>query len=369
MQEYTLYLDESRNYDKTYVTVSGIIVKNSDIEIIDTGISEAKLCIWDKNYIEKNTPTLHCVDLTTLKNYSYNPKNKVLSKRLDLAHDYSIFKNTDASDIKSKYNNVHSRLCKILREINSTIIGCLIDYNKFQYLYGDQAEKIESELFVEVAMQETIENYAHFLYKNNGIGSIVYESRTGIDAYTNRSLDFKMYDNFCKIKSGNKGISFINQDKLSKTIRYLNIHSKKENIAGLQLADFIAYHIAAMKPFWASKCNYKNEKALQTQPEFQRKIYERLYNGNYSLAEKDLRSYFGMKYLPYDFEYLEDLRNEHSKLSKAYDNLKTERNKLNRKNKELQAHKDNLIKEKSELAEENRKLKEKLEILLKNRPE
>lgn len=124
-----------------------------------------------------------------------------------------------------------------------------------------------------------------------------------------------------------------------------------------------------MKPFRASKWDLKNEKAIQTQPEFQRKIYERLYNGNHPLAEKDLRSYFGMKYLPYDFEYLRELKDERSRLSKACDNLKTERNNLNRKNKELQAHKDNLVKERNELAAENKKLKEHLEILLKNRSE
>lgn len=126
------------------------------------------------------------------------------------------------------------------------------------------------ELFFEVAMQETMENYAHFLYKNNGTGSVVYESRNDEKAKTDRSPDFKMYQNFCQIKSGNKGISFMNQSMMAKTIRYLSIFSKQDNVAGLQLADFIAYNTTAVKSFFKDN----------NMTEFQNKIAERLYNGN-----------------------------------------------------------------------------------------
>ncbi len=114
-------------------------------------------------------------------------------------------------------------------------------------------------------MQETVENYAHFLYKNNGTGSVVYESRNDENAKTDRSPDFKMYHNFCQIKSSNKGISFMNQSMMAKTIRYLNIFSKRDDVAGLQLADFIAYNTTAVKSF--IKDNNKTE--------FQRKIAEK----------------------------------------------------------------------------------------------
>ncbi len=53
--EYTLYLDESRNDEGTYFAVSGIIIKNEDIDILNAGILEAKHCIWDDEFSKKNS--------------------------------------------------------------------------------------------------------------------------------------------------------------------------------------------------------------------------------------------------------------------------------------------------------------------------
>ncbi|MCM1123617.1 MAG: DUF3800 domain-containing protein [Eubacterium sp.] len=347
MEEYTLYLDESKNSNETCFAVSGIIIKNSNIEQLDTAILEIKQCIWDDAYIKRCSPVLHCVELTTIKNCCWNKKN-LLTYVKHFPH-YSALIKEDSATIKKIYNNVYSKLCRTLKQIDGTIIGCSIDINKFKYIYGENF-RIDSELFYEVAMQETIENYAHFLYMNNGIGSLVYESRNDENSKTNRSPDFKMYNNFCKIKSSNKGITFINQDMMSKTIRYLNIFSKQDDIAGLQLADFIAYNTAAVKSF------FDNNKMT----EFQNKIADRLYNGSVEINEKDLRSYFGMKYLPYDFEYLKELEKERLKLKKALDSVKNEKNKILEKNK-------NLANAKNKLIQENEKLKEQIRELSKNR--
>ena len=252
--EYTLYLDESRNDEGTYFAVSGIIIKNEDIDILNAGILEAKHCIWDDEYIEKLKPVLHCVELTTIKNCCWN--NRYLSSYVHSHPQYTHLQTRSASDIRSMYNGVYSKLCKLVKTINGTVIGCSIDINKFKYLYGGDF-KVNSELFFEVAMQETVENYAHFLYKNNGTGSVVYESRNDENAKNDRSPDFKMYHNFCQIKSSNKGISFMNQSMMAKTIRYLNIFSKRDDVAGLQLADFIAYNTTAVKSF--IKDNNKTE--------------------------------------------------------------------------------------------------------------
>lgn len=346
MDEYTLYLDESKNTEGTYFTVSGIIIKNKEIELLNTAILETKKCIWGDEYVEKHCPVLHCVELTTIKNCRWNKKQ--LSSYIRHYPHYSILQNESSAAIKSIYDNVYSKLCKALKDINGTIIGCIIDITKFKYLYGDNF-KIDSELFFEVAMQETIENYAHYLYEINGIGSIVYESRNNETAQTDRSPDFKMYNNFCKIKSNNKGISFINQDMISKTIRYLNILNKKENVAGLQLADFIAYNIVSAKSLFDNV----------NKTEFQKKIYDRLYNGNFAIDEKDLRSYFGIKYLPYDFEHIKELENERIKIKNSLDSIKAEKRDLMKQNK-------NLCNEKNRLIEENKKLKEQINILLQN---
>lgn len=42
MDEYTLYLDESKNKEQTLFTISGIIIKNSNIDNLNHGMYEAK---------------------------------------------------------------------------------------------------------------------------------------------------------------------------------------------------------------------------------------------------------------------------------------------------------------------------------------
>lgn len=343
MDEYTLYLDESTNADGTCFAVSGIITKNDMISKLNSNILDAKKCIWSEEYISQQHPILHCVELTTVRNCMWNRKN--LALYIKQHPHYSSFQSMENKIIKDTYNNVYSRICKTLKEIDGVTIGCSVDINKFKYLYGDKFH-IDSELFFEVAMQETIENYAHFLYTNNAIGSIVYESRSNKNEKTNRSADFKMYNNFCKIKSSNKGISFINQDMLSKTIRYLNIFKKSDDIAGLQLADFIAYNTTSAKSFFDG--NNKTE--------FQNKIINRLYNGAVELSEKDLRPYFGMKYLPYDFEYLTKTENECSKLKKSLESIKCEKNRLLKMNTNLYNEKNRLIEENKNLKAQNKEL-------------
>ena len=54
MDEYTLYLDESKNREKTLFLISGIIIKNSEIDNLSTAINDAKKCIWDECYIKNN---------------------------------------------------------------------------------------------------------------------------------------------------------------------------------------------------------------------------------------------------------------------------------------------------------------------------
>ena len=93
--------------------------------------------------------------------------------------------------------------------------------------------------------------------------------------------------------------------------------------------------------------------------EFQKKIYERLYNGNFISAEKDLQSYFGVKYLPYDFEHIKELENERLKIKNSLDSIKSEKRELLKQNK-------NLFNEKNRLIKENNRLREQLSTLSQN---
>lgn len=346
MEEYTLYLDESKNKDKTLFLISGIIIKNSEICKLNSAINDAKKCIWDEKYINSKHPVLHCVELSTIKDSRNN--KKFLSTYLNLHPTFSVLEPKSSTEIKTIYDNVYNICCKAIKDAECITIGCLIDIEKFKYIYGESIYPKE-ELLFEVAMQEIIENYAHFLHSNKSVGNIVYESRNDEFALTEKSPDFKMYNNFCKLKACNKGISFMAQETISKTIRYFYMHGKHEDIPGLQFADFVAYNI--LQSINRTKEQYT---------EFMNKISDRLYNGGHDLHDKDLWDYFGLKKLPYDFQSIHSLENEITKLKKSNDNIKIERNNLIKKNNLLTEGKNKLINQNETLKAEVKRLKTEL---------
>lgn len=329
MDEYTLYLDESKNSEKTLFIIGGIIIKNSDIVKLDSAINDVKKCIWDEEYINNNHPVLHCVELSTIKNSRNN--NRFMSTYINLHPTLSILGQKSSSEIKNIYDNVYNICCRSLKTIKCVTIGCLVDIDKFKYIYGNSIYPKEDILF-EVALQEIIENYSHFLLSNKSVGNIVYESRNDEFALTEKSPDFKMYNNFCKIKACNKGVSFIDQEIIAKTIRYLYMYDKKEDVPGLQFADFVAYNI--LQSITRTSKQYT---------EFMKKISDRLYNGGHELNDKDLRDYFGLKKLPYDFQKIHLLEDENTTIKKSHDNIKTERNNLIKKNNLLAEEKNRLV--------------------------
>ncbi len=343
MEEYTLYLDESKNKEKTLFLISGIIIKNSEIGKLNSAINDAKKCIWDEKYINSNHPVLHCVELSIVKDSRSN--KRFLSTYLNLHPTFSILEAKSSIEIKAIYDNIYNIYCKAIKDVGCNTIGCLIDIEKFKYIYGESIYPKE-ELLFEVAMQEIIENYAHFLLNIKGVGNIVYESRNNELALTEKSPDFKMYNNFCKIKACNKGVSFIDQEIIAKTIRYFYVYSKKDDIPGLQFADFVAYNI--LQSINRTKAQYS---------EFMRKISERLYNGGHDLSDKDLRDYFGLKKLPYDFQSVHNFESEIATLRKSNDNIKIERNNLIKKNNLLTKGKNKLITQLDDSKEEIKRLK------------
>lgn len=343
MDEYTLYLDESKNNEKTLFIIGGIIIKNSDIVKLNSAINDAKKCIWDEIYINDNHPVLHCVELSTIKNSRNN--KRFMSTYINLHPTLSILGQKSSSEIKTIYDNIYNICCRSLKTIKCVTIGCLVDINKFKYIYGNSIYPKEDILF-EVALQEIIENYSHFLLSNKSVGNIVYESRNDEFALTEKSPDFKMYNNFCKIKACNKGVSFINQETIAKTIRYLYMNSKQEDIPGLQFADFVAYNMIQ-----------SINRTTEQYTEFMKKISSQLYNGGYDVSDKDLREYFGLKQLPYDFQKIHLLEDENTTIKKSYDNIKTERNNLIKKNNLLIEGKNKLVTQLEDYKAEIKRLK------------
>lgn len=338
MEEYSLFLDESKNNSNTIFIIGGFIIKNSEIDKLNEYILNIKKCIWNDDYISNNHPILHCTNINTANSYRANKnKNKVISKFKFL----DILCNKTPDEIKEIYNNIYIKLCETVKNLEIIPLGCILNLDKYKFIYDNYLDG-QHEMFFEVAMQQIVENFSYFLYRHRGVGNIIYESRNG-QTESKNSNNSKMFDNFCKIKICNKGISFISQKTISETVKYMNMFSKYDDVAGLQLADFIAYEFM----------NRGNDINIDNYPEFTKKIFSKLYNGEFHLEDKDLRYYFGLRKLPFDYDLIVLQQNQIEKLNKSNKNLKNKINKMLKSNELLKESKQKLI-------DENNKLRQKI---------
>ena len=114
-------------------------------------------------------------------------------------------------------------------------------------------------------------------YHKNAVGNIKYESREN-------SQNIAMSQHFHQIKA--IGTMYVNSRSIQKYIRNIDFPSKQENIAGLQLADFIPNQIAKKS---INKKIYANTK------DFNANIYRKTYDG--ACGNKNR---FGIRTLPKD---------------------------------------------------------------------
>lgn len=220
MNEYTLYLDESYTYKnngkKPAFAVGGFIVKNSDVPSIDRKIDRLKKEIWH-DLSEPTSVILHELDLKNAVN-----KRTPIEK---INENYVKFRNN-----KSLSNKVYRCISKIVKTVDIHTVGCVVLKNRY---FDNFPQKIGNEISL-VCMQIIIENYVHFLFKNDAIGSIVYESRD--------AMDLTMLRRYYQIAS--IGTMYIKPDAIQQRISQFRFIHKNENCQCLQLADFIPNIIA-----------------------------------------------------------------------------------------------------------------------------
>lgn len=81
-----------------------------------------------------------------------------------------------------------------------------------------------------ISLQTIVENYAHYLEKVNGMGSLCIESR-------NIKEDNRLQNHFDVLKK--RGTNHLNNMAIRKHIGTLSFYEKQDNNIGLQIADFI----------------------------------------------------------------------------------------------------------------------------------
>ena len=130
-----------------------------------------------------------------------------------------------------KLNNKESRISfyeklkKIYSDNDITLLAVYFHKKKMKDLY--QQCTISD---YDVAFKHLLENFVHFLNKNNGDGMVVVESRT----FNQNSRLQKTFYNYL-----NLGSDIYNHETIEKSLKCLGFIVKGDNCIGLQLVDFI----------------------------------------------------------------------------------------------------------------------------------
>ena len=256
--EYTLYLDESKSVDNIFV-IGGFACHISKEKEIEAKLNELKNIVW-KGVKDKDERVFH------------------------------------ATDYIKRYPEAFMDLIKIVREVDGAVFATVIKLDELQELFGTTFTKNEKTDFAlvdnpfNIALEKVVENYTHYLFYKDGYGKTIYEARNTGDQKWNVSPDFLLKKDYLRIIANNKGIAYINDEALKLCNTNFSVKKKKEDVAGLQIADNIAYIIARSMSH-SLKENANIEKIFD-------EIFDLAYNGNFDKRKKDLRHFYGIKILP-----------------------------------------------------------------------
>lgn len=215
MKEYALYLDESETHNKEdnyYFCMAGIIVAKEDENCIQAAVHRLKEEFWP-DFDNPRALILHEKDIKA----AAKPSNR---QRKKLPAEYRVFKQ------KALRRQLYEKLGDIFSLNKMTVLGSCIDISKLHQFFPGE---ILADRYL-IAIQMILENFVHFLSAHNGEGQIYYESRGEVP---DRELQLR----FNHIKA--IGSMFVNPFALQQHLREISFPNKRDNVEGLQIADFV----------------------------------------------------------------------------------------------------------------------------------
>lgn len=220
--QFELYLDESTISEKTtgdsVCSVAGIIVENNVRYNMRKSLGDLKYLLWDKKD---------------------NPKGKVLHlTEANAAYHHVNINNSDMRIFSDgeKIRNLYDGIGEIITTYSLPVMGVVYKKGFIEKAYGNTEFK---KTAYEVAMQIIVENFTHFLIQNNGTGTIILESR---NSSKNKHIDQRVQQLFYTILAA--GTLFYPSKTVQDKVLGIKFKSKKDNDAGLQIADFVPIHFA-----------------------------------------------------------------------------------------------------------------------------
>lgn len=312
--EYVLYLDESEFKSSKSFVIAGIAIRKDQISLLEEELDEVKKLVWSDEYTETHIPILHCTELQ--KVYDRRNSNEIEGVK----DEYKEIISKTPDEIEKIYSQIYGKIAHVLKKSKATVFSCVIKLQQLHDLYyidenHDGIYLIDDKY--NIALQKIIENYTHYLSLNDGYGDVIYESRNVTGENSSKSPDVKLINDYHKIQANSKGIVYTSSSEIQNRNRTIFTNSKNENLAGLTIADFVAYNILKYE-----RCNVE-----QQLTDFMKLVHRISYNGGHKIEEKDQRSFWGLRVLP-SYLQMEQLIADNKKLKNAYNNLKKEKNKL-----------------------------------------
>ena len=293
-KEHILYLDESRSVDNIFV-IGGFAIPLKNVGSLQHNFNELKKRTWPNLISNEKRPVFHAVEHLKKKPEAF----------LDMI--------------------------RLIKEEDAKVFACAIKLDELYELYGDDRKDREMNNYslvdseFNIALQKVIENYTHYLYKEKAFGKTMYEGRNNDDQIWFNSPDFFLKANYQTIIANNKGLGYINDAAVKYCNTGFTVKQKKEDVAGLQIADTIAYVIA--------KCMSPNVSTSDEVEEMFTEIFRISYNGGFNKKEKDLRNYYGIRILPEFLRtvYIErEMRQQKKYINAEINELEKKLNRLKR---------------------------------------
>ncbi len=198
MADYILFLDEA-NVTSTnpFFCLGGIIIKRDEYEnTLIPAVNDLKI-----KYFSNTSILFHYTDMK---------KNK---------GDFGIFLDGDIrSDFWHEFN-------KMLNGIHFVTIGTYLEYKTFQEAFKPVKNKHYAVAFIDL-----MNNYVTYLKEQRAMGSIILESRQWKE---NADIQ-KVFHNILI-----NGTNLYSPEECSRYLSTIGFIVKKDNCAGLQIADFV----------------------------------------------------------------------------------------------------------------------------------
>lgn len=175
-------------------------------------------CVFEMGYYED----IVVPEIKAFKN-DFLGSDKIILHTEDITHNKNGFERVMEAEFRS---NFYQKINAVLSKLEYKILACAIKKDEHFKRYGLAA--IDPYM---LSLDCIVERLVFELEEINQTGIIIAESRNSI-------LDNELELAFLNLKV--QGTSYLSASKVKKRVILLSIKDKKENIAGLQIADLIA---------------------------------------------------------------------------------------------------------------------------------